>query len=139
MAVADITARRPDIVVTIDSPGFALRLLKRIRGLGLRRVHYVAPQVWAWREHRVREFPGLWDELLCLLPFEQAFFARHGIASRFVGHPVLQSGAQLGDGARFSGAARHCRGCARAGADAWQPGPPRRRACYQSSVRHLRG
>ena len=101
MAVADITSRRPDIIVTIDSPGFALRLLKRTRGLGLRRVHYVAPQVWAWREHRVREFPGLWDELLCLLPFEQDFFARHGIASRFVGHPVLQSGADLGDGARF--------------------------------------
>ena len=101
MAAADIAARRPDIVVTIDSPGFALRLLRRISGLGLRRVHYVAPQVWAWRERRVRDFPGLWDELLCLLPFEQEFFARHGVASRFVGHPVLQSGADLGDGARF--------------------------------------
>ena len=105
MAVADITLRRPDIIVTIDSPGFTLRLLNRIRGLGLRRVHYVAPQVWAWREHRVRTFPGLWDELLCLLPFEQAFFAGHGIPSRFVGHPVLQSGADCGDGARFR--ARH--------------------------------
>ncbi len=104
-AVADIAAARPDIVVTIDSPGFALRLLQRIRPLGLKRVHYVAPQVWAWREHRVREFPGLWDELLCLLPFEEAFFARHGIACRFVGHPVLQSGAGAGDGARFR--ARH--------------------------------
>jgi lipid-A-disaccharide synthase len=104
-AAADIAAVRPDIVVTIDSPGFALRLLKRIRPLGLKRVHYVAPQVWAWREHRVREFPGLWDELLCLLPFEEAFFARHGIACRFVGHPVLQSGAGAGDGARFR--ARH--------------------------------
>jgi lipid-A-disaccharide synthase len=104
-AVADIAAARPDIVVTIDSPGFALRLLKRIRPLGLKRVHYVAPQVWAWHEHRVREFPGLWDELLCLLPFEEAFFARHGIACRFVGHPVLQSGAGTGDGLRFR--ARH--------------------------------
>jgi lipid-A-disaccharide synthase len=100
-AVDDITAQRPDLVVTIDSPGFALRLLKRIKGLGLKRVHYVAPQVWAWRESRVREFPGLWDELLCLLPFEQAFFARHGVPVRFVGHPVLQSGAGSGDGARF--------------------------------------
>jgi lipid-A-disaccharide synthase len=100
-AAANITAVRPDLVVTIDSPGFALRLLKSIRPLGLRRVHYVAPQVWAWRESRVKGFPGLWDELLCLLPFEQAFFAKHGIASRFVGHPVLQSGADLGDGRRF--------------------------------------
>ncbi|WP_419729157.1 lipid-A-disaccharide synthase [Lichenicola sp.] len=100
-AVADIETRRPDLVVTIDSPGFALRLLKRISGLGIRRVHYVAPQVWAWREHRVREYPGLWERLLCLLPFEPAFFQRHGLEARFVGHPVLQSGADTGDAVRF--------------------------------------
>ncbi|MCI1395776.1 MAG: lipid-A-disaccharide synthase, partial [Acetobacter peroxydans] len=100
-AVADIIATRPDLVVTIDSPGFALRLLRRIKGLGIARVHYVAPQVWAWRQKRVREFPGLWDELLCLLPFEPAFFGRHGLAARFVGHPVLQSGADQGDAGRF--------------------------------------
>ncbi len=104
-AVADIALTRPDLVVTIDSPGFALRLLKRITGLGIPRVHYVAPQVWAWREHRVREFPGLWERLLCLLPFETAFFARHGLDARFVGHPVLQSGADTGDARRFR--ARH--------------------------------
>ncbi len=100
-AAADIEARRPDLVVTIDSPGFALRLLRRIRPLGLKRVHYVAPQVWAWREHRVRDYPGLWDRLLCLLPFEVAFFARHGLPATFVGHPVLQSGADEGDAGRF--------------------------------------
>ncbi len=108
-AEADIRARKPDVLVTIDSPGFCLRLLRRLQdaGLrrvqdaGLRRVHYVAPQVWAWREHRVKEFPGLWDRLLCLLPFEPAFFARHGLDASFVGHPVLQSGADHGDAARF--------------------------------------
>ena len=101
---ADVLARQPDVLVTIDSPGFTLRLLKLLRRAGpagIARVHYVAPQVWAWREHRVREFPGLWDELLCLLPFEVAFFARHGLASRFVGHPVLESGADQGNAARF--------------------------------------
>ncbi|GAL99132.1 lipid-A-disaccharide synthase [Acetobacter tropicalis NRIC 0312] len=100
-AVDDIAARKPDLVITIDSPGFALRLLRRITDKGILRVHYVAPQVWAWRQKRVKEFPGLWDELLCLLPFEEAFFSRHGLLTRFVGHPVLQSGAQDGDGARF--------------------------------------
>jgi len=104
-ATADITTRRPDLVVTIDSPGFALRLLARIKPLGLKRIHYVGPQVWAWREHRVRHYPGLWDRLLCLLPFEVAFFERHGIPAIFVGHPVLQSGADQGDAARFR--ARH--------------------------------
>ena len=99
--VADIKARRPDIVVTIDSPGFTLRVLRRIAPLGIKRVHYVAPQVWAWRESRVKHYPGLWDRLLCLLPFEPAFFARHGLAAQFVGHPVLESGADTGNAARF--------------------------------------
>ena len=98
---ADIAARRPDIVVTIDSPGFTLRLLRRIAPIGLRRVHYVAPQVWAWRQGRVKHFPGLWDRLLCLLPFEPDFFAPHGLNPVFVGHPVLESGADAGDPARF--------------------------------------
>jgi lipid-A-disaccharide synthase len=102
--VEDIAARRPDVVVTIDSPGFSLRLLKAIRPLGIRRVHYVAPQVWAWREGRVRKYPGLWDQLLCLLPFEPDFFARHGLPATFVGHPVLESGADRGDAARFRAA-----------------------------------
>jgi lipid-A-disaccharide synthase len=103
--VADIAARRPEVVVTIDSPGFALRVLRAIGPLGVRRVHYVAPQVWAWRESRVRHYPGLWDQLLCLLPFEPAFFARHGLPATFVGHPVLESGADRGDAARLR--ARH--------------------------------
>lgn len=98
---ADIRARRPDVVVTIDSPGFTLRLLNQLRDAGLKRVHYVAPQVWAWREGRVKHYPGLWDRLLCLLPFEPAFFAKHGLEARFVGHPVIESGADGGNSARF--------------------------------------
>jgi lipid-A-disaccharide synthase len=99
--VADIIQQRPSIVVTIDSPGFTLRVLRALEQQHVPRIHYVAPQVWAWREGRVRHFPGLWDELLCLLPFEPAFFARHGLTARFVGHPVLESGADRGDGLRF--------------------------------------
>jgi lipid-A-disaccharide synthase len=104
-AAADVKARHPDVLVTIDSPGFTVRLLKLLLPTDIPRVHYVAPQVWAWREHRVREFPGLWDRLLCLLPFEVAFFAKHGLPASFVGHPVLESGADKGDAARFR--ARH--------------------------------
>ena len=103
--VADIAARKPDVVVTIDAPGFTLRVLRRIQPMGLKRAHYVAPQVWAWKEKRVRHYPGLWDRLLCLLPFEPAFFARHNLTGSFVGHPVLESGADRGDAARFR--ARH--------------------------------
>lgn len=101
----DITTRRPDVVVTIDSPGFTLRVLRAVAPLGIPRAHYVAPQVWAWRQSRVRHYPGLWDRLLCLLPFEPAFFARHNLPATFVGHPVLESGADKGHAARFR--ARH--------------------------------
>ncbi|MCW8307054.1 lipid-A-disaccharide synthase [Acidiphilium sp. PA] len=100
-AITDITTRRPALVITIDSPGFTLRVLRAIAPLGLKRVHYVAPQVWAWRPGRVRHFPGLWDRLLCLLPFEPDFFAPHGLNPVFVGHPVLQSGADQGNAIRF--------------------------------------
>jgi lipid-A-disaccharide synthase len=102
---ADVARRQPDIVVTIDSPGFTLRLLHAIRPLRMKRVHYVAPQAWAWRERRVRHYHDLWDQLLCLLPFEPDFFARHGLPATFVGHPVLESGAGAGVAARFR--ARH--------------------------------
>jgi len=99
--IADITSRRPAVVVTIDSPGFTFRVLRAIAPLGLRRAHYVAPQVWAWRPGRVRHYHGLWDKLLCLLPFEPAFFARHNLPASFVGHPVLESGANTGNAIRF--------------------------------------
>ena len=107
--IADILARRPAVLVTIDSPGFSLRVLRGVAdsgraGHGIPRAHYVAPQVWAWREGRVKHFPGLWDKLLCLLPFEPAFFARHGLDATFVGHPVLEAGLDQGDAARFRAA-----------------------------------
>jgi lipid-A-disaccharide synthase len=99
--IVAIRAQNPDILVTIDSPGFCLRVLKALRTSGIKRVHYVAPQVWAWRQNRVKEFPGLWDELLCLLPFEPEFFGAHGVRAVFTGHPVLNSGADAGNAERF--------------------------------------
>ena len=99
--LADIARLKPDVIVTIDSPGFTHRILAVAAKLGIPRVHYVAPQVWAWRAHRVRHYPGLWDKLLCLLPFEPAWFAQHNLPATFVGHPVLESGAGQGDGLRF--------------------------------------
>jgi lipid-A-disaccharide synthase len=99
--IAAIHAGKPDILITIDSPGFCLRVLKAIGNSGPKRIHYVAPQVWAWRQERVKHFPGLWDELLCLLPFEPAFFAPYSLNPTFVGHPVLESGADAGNAERF--------------------------------------
>ena len=103
--VADITARRPALIVTIDSPGFTLRLAERVKPLGIPIIHYVAPQIWAWRPGRVKKVRERVDRILCLLPFEPVLFDNAGIPASFVGHPVLESGADGGDAARFR--ARH--------------------------------
>ena len=102
--VADITARRPAAIVTIDSPGFTLRLAERVKPLGIPIIHYVAPQIWAWRPGRVKKVRERVDRILCLLPFEPPIFEAAGIQATFVGHPVLESGADAGDAARFRAA-----------------------------------
>ena len=103
-AADDVAARRPAVIVTIDSPGFAFRLAERVRPLGIPLVHYVAPQVWAWRPGRVAKIRARVDRILALLPFELPFFEAAGIPVTFVGHPVLESGADAGDAARFRAA-----------------------------------
>lgn len=103
-AAADVTARRPAVLVTIDSPGFTLRLAEQVKPAGIPVLHYVAPQVWAWRPGRVMKLRQKVDRILCLLPFEPIFFEAAGIPVTFVGHPVLESGADTGDAARFRAA-----------------------------------
>lgn len=99
-AVADITARRPRLIVTIDSPGFTLRLAARVKKLGIPILHYVAPQVWAWRPGRVKKIAKRVDRILALLPFEAPIFEAAGIPVDFVGHPILESEAAHGDASR---------------------------------------
>ncbi len=79
---------RPDVFVGIDAPEFNLGLAKRLHADGLTTVQYVSPQVWAWRQGRVRSIGGACDLVLCLLPFETAFYSRHGVRAAFVGHPL---------------------------------------------------
>lgn len=98
---ADIATRRPALIVTIDSPGFTLRVARRAKAQGFRVAHYVAPQVWAWRPGRVKRIAREVDRILALLPFEAPFFEKAGIPVSFVGHSILESGADRGDAARF--------------------------------------
>jgi lipid-A-disaccharide synthase len=102
-AVAAIEAAQPDAVVTIDSSGFSWRIAQRLRrdGERLPLIHYVAPMVWAWRAGRARRMARWYDHLLALLPFEPLYFREVGLACTYVGHPVIESGAGQGDGARF--------------------------------------
>jgi lipid-A-disaccharide synthase len=79
---------RPHVFVGIDSPAFNLGLAKKLRSPECKTVQYVAPQVWAWRQGRVKGIREACDLVLCLLPFESEFFERHGIRAPFVGHPL---------------------------------------------------
>jgi lipid-A-disaccharide synthase len=101
--VRAIREMRPDAVVTIDSSGFSWRIAHRLRRAGERLplIHYVAPMVWAWRAGRARRMARWYDHLLTLLPFEPPYFERVGLACTYVGHPVIESGADRGDAARF--------------------------------------
>jgi lipid-A-disaccharide synthase len=83
-----IEAARPDVFVGIDVPDFNLGLAKRLKRAGIRTVQYVSPQVWAWRQGRVRSIGQSVDLILCLLPFETEFYEKHGVHAEFVGHPL---------------------------------------------------
>ena len=104
--VAAVRAMKPDAVVTIDSSGFSWRVAQRLRRRGERLplIHYVAPMVWAWRAGRARRMARWYDHLMALLPFEPPYFERVGLACSYVGHPVLDSGADRGDAGRFRAA-----------------------------------
>ncbi len=86
-----LRADPPDVLVTIDSPGFTHRLAKRLARSDFPIVHYVAPTVWAWRPGRARKLAGLVDHLLALLPFEPPYFEREGLATSFIGHPAVET------------------------------------------------
>ena len=83
-----LRADPPDVLLGIDAPDFNLPVEKAARRAGILTVHYVCPSVWAWRERRVNLLRAACDRILCLLPFEPDFLARHGVAGTFVGHPL---------------------------------------------------
>jgi lipid-A-disaccharide synthase len=101
--VAAVRALKPDAVVTIDSSGFSWRIAQRLRrqGESLPLIHYVAPMVWAWRTGRARRMARWYDHLMALLPFEPPYFQRAGLSCSYVGHPIVESGADRGEGERF--------------------------------------
>lgn len=88
--VEDVLARRPDALITIDLPEFALRLAHRVRARNPAQhtVHYVAPTVWAWRPGRAAKMAPDIDQVLALLPFEPPYMEAAGMRCDFVGHPV---------------------------------------------------
>lgn len=102
--VAFLEREQPDMVISIDSPGFVLRVLKQLRARGVCKskfVHYVAPTVWAYRPERVHIMAERFDYLLCLLPFEPPYFDAVHLPNRFIGHEIAWWWKTRGDGAAF--------------------------------------
>lgn len=85
-----VIAEAPDVLITIDSPDFCLRVARLVKAASaIRTVHYVAPSVWAWRPKRADKMAGVIDQVLALLPFEPPYMERAGMRCDFVGHPVV--------------------------------------------------
>ncbi len=84
---------KPDILFTVDSPDFTLRVAEKVKKLNpkIKTIHYVAPQVWVWREGRVKKIKKFIDHILLLFNFEKKYFEKENMSCEFVGHPLLQN------------------------------------------------
>lgn len=98
--VKSIISEKPDIVLTIDSPGFAKSVIKKLKKTtegkvlikkGLRFYHFVAPQVWAWRSGRAKEYAEIFDKLYTFFDFEVPYFTKYGLKTIAVGHPIANN------------------------------------------------
>ena len=83
----------PDILLSVDSPDFTLRVAEKVKKMNqnIKTIHYVAPQVWVWREGRVKNFKNYLDHILLLFNFEKKYFDKENIRNTFVGHPLLEN------------------------------------------------
>ena len=89
--VDEIIKFQPDILFTVDSPDFSLRVSKKVKQINpnIKTIHYIAPKVWAWREGRVKKMKKFLDHVLLLFNFEKKYFDKENLKSTFVGHPLL--------------------------------------------------
>ncbi len=86
----DILQFQPDVLVLIDYPGFNLRIAKWAKQQGFKIIYYISPQVWAWKEGRVKSIKQVVDKMLVILPFEEKFYRQWNYKVEYVGHPLVQ-------------------------------------------------
>ncbi|MBV5302907.1 MAG: lipid-A-disaccharide synthase [Chlorobium sp.] len=92
---AAVLREKPSVALLVDYPGMNLIMARFLRELGIPVIYYISPQVWAWKEGRVKAIKRDVDRLLVIFDFEVEFFQRHGIHAEFVGHPVIEELAEL--------------------------------------------
>ena len=92
ITVKEIIEFNPDVLFSVDSPDFTLRVVKKVKkkNPNIKTIHFVAPQVWVWRKNRIKQLNSFLDHVLLLFPFEKKYFDRENIKSTFVGHPLLE-------------------------------------------------
>ena len=92
-AVEEIIKFKPDILFSVDSPDFTLRVAEKVKKFDkkIKTIHYVAPQVWVWREGRVKKMKKFIDHILLLFNFEKKYFEKENMSCEFVGHPLLHN------------------------------------------------
>ena len=90
--VDEIIKFNPDILFSVDSPDFTLRVAERVKKINknIKTIHYVAPQVWVWRKNRVKKIKKFIDHMLLLFNFEKEYFDKENIKNTFVGHPLIE-------------------------------------------------
>src|SRR5205085_346619 len=90
-----IERERPDVVLLVDYPDFNLRVAKKCKEMGLRVVYYISPQVWAWRQGRVKHIGKVVDHMIVIFPFEEEFYRKHNVPVTYVGHPIVEQLAMV--------------------------------------------
>jgi len=91
--VDEIIKFNPDILFSVDSPDFTLRVAERVKKINknIKTIHYVAPQVWVWRKNRVKKIKNFIDHMLLLFNFEKKYFDEQSVKNTFVGHPFIET------------------------------------------------
>lgn len=90
-----IERERPDAVLLVDYPDFNMRVARRCRELGIRVIYYISPQIWAWRQGRVKQIAATVDKMIVIFPFEEEFYRKHGVDVSYVGHPLVEELAHI--------------------------------------------
>jgi len=99
--VEKIIEFKPDYIITIDSPDFCFRVMKKLKKFSffneVKKIHLIAPSVWAYRESRAQKVAKLYNLLLAILPFEPPYFEKYGLKTKFIGHPIIEDNPSLAE------------------------------------------